>query len=348
MGSEFFWFYDLLAAAVIAGYIYRGAKKGAVGVLIGAAAAIIAFAAALVFSGPVSERLYDSFIRDGLKGYMSDRLGSAIDYEIIDGFSETDMSKALIKGVYLSDIDLEYDERGKAMLDLSSVDLTETGIENVDLSGFGIGEDFSYSGIKAGNITVTENEVKRYGLGNILLARIISVNLGSGRVVQAFADVGNKMSETISPALSGFGDGLAKGGTDAVYSVAVSILTASGKSFGDRIMEDIVDPMVLTPLRLIVFCVIFGLVMLILGIAANISKLIDRIPVVSSVNGFLGAVLGLLEGAVILLLICLIIKLLIALCGSDLVFINETVIEKTYLFRHIYSVDLLKLVGMTV
>ena len=65
----------------------------AVGVLISSLAAIIAFIAAFAFSGPVSEGIYDKFIRGKVDAAVSENLGTAFDREMITGLSKVDMNK---------------------------------------------------------------------------------------------------------------------------------------------------------------------------------------------------------------------------------------------------------------
>ena len=343
MGSEFFWFFDIAVLGIFAANIYRGAKKGAVTVLIGAAAAIIAFIVAFAFNGLISEKIYDSFIRSHVEDYMSEKLGDSINSEVIKGLSETDMSEAVVNGTYLRDIEITYDDKRHADLDMSAVDLTRTGVQYADLTGFGIDEYFDWSHVKLGHIDVTETDVKKYGLGNIVLARIISSNLTSHTVTKAFSDIGDKLAETISPSLKNLGSDLSSGSNDAIYSFVVSILTAAGQTFGDRIMDDIITPTVMVPLRAIVFCLLFGIVLLVLGMIANAAKIINKIPIVSSVNGVAGALLGLVEALVIILLLCVIIKLVSALCGDSVVFLNSNTIDRTIIFRYFYAFDPLSL-----
>ena len=346
MGSEFFWFLDAAVVAVAAALIFRGAKKGAVAVLIKAVSAIVAFIIAFIGCGIASEKIYDAFVRSRIEDYIEERLGDTINYELIAGLSDTDMSRAKLGDTYLSDIEINYDERGTALIDLSSVDLTETGITDADLKAFGIGSSFDYSLIKAGHLEVTEQEVKKYGIGNIVLSYIIASNITSGSVFRAFTDIGDKITETNSPSLSGLGNSLSSGSKDAIYSLVVSIITSAGGKMGDRIMNDIITPTVTVPLKAIVFCIIFTLVILILNIIANVSKLINKIPIVSSVNGIVGAVLGLAEAIVVIELICIIIRFVIALCGDSLVFLNEPAIQRTFIFRFFYATDPLKLLGI--
>lgn len=343
MGSEFFWFFDIAIIGIIAANIYRGAKKGAVTVLISAVAAVVALIVAFAFCNTVSEKIYDSFIRSNIESYMTEKLGNSIDNEMIKGLSQTDMSEAIINGTYLRDIEIEYDDKRRADIDMSVVDLTRTGVQYADLSGFGIDEYFDWSYVKLGHLDVTETDVEKYGLGNIVLARIISSNITSQTVTRAFTDIGDKLAETVSPSLKDLGNDLSAGSNDAVYSFVVSILTAADQTFGDRIMDDIITPTVMIPLKAIVFCVLFAVVVAILSIIANAAKLINKIPIVSSVNGVLGATLGLLEAIISILLICVIIKLLIAMCGDSLVFLNSNTIDKTFLFRYFYAFDPLSL-----
>lgn len=345
MGSEFFWFLDLMVLAVLAIFIYRGAKKGAVGVIISAVTAVAAFAAAFVLSGTVSENIYGSFIKEQISGYIDSNIQTAVGGEMIPGLSETDMSKALIKDTPLADIELSFDDNGKAKLDLSSVDLTDTGLQEADLSTFGINADFDYSNVRAGIITVTQDELEKYGLGNIVLARIIAANLASDKIESALAGLGDKMSGTFSSGLRSFGKDLATGSSDAVYTVVITMISAATADYGATIMDNIVTPMVLPPLKIIVFLLIFAAVALILTLIANVSKIINHIPVISSANGIIGAILGLVEAVIVLLIMCLVLKFLITVCADQLVFINSTTVEKTFIFRHIYALDPMSLFG---
>ncbi|MBO6232007.1 MAG: CvpA family protein [Ruminiclostridium sp.] len=345
MGSDFFWFLDAVVIAAAAAMIFRGAKRGGVAVLISAAAAIVAFIAAFIGCTPISDKIYDSFIRSKVEEYMSERLGNAVDSEMISGLSQTDMMKTKLGDIYLSDLKIEYDDKNTAMIDLSSADLTETGIQNADLTGFGISRTFDWSLVKAGHITVTASEVKKYGIGNIVLSRIIASNMASADVFRAFSDVGNKLADTISPSLRDLGKDLADGSTDAVYTFVVSIITMAGGTVGERIMDDVITPTVMFPLKAVVFFLIFAIVVLILSLIANASKIINKIPIVSSVNGVVGAVLGLAEALITLMLICVVIRFVISVWGNSLVFINEQTISRTFLFRHLYAFDPLTLLG---
>ena len=158
MGSQFFWFLDLLTLAVFAVYIFRGAQKGAVGVIISAAAAIVAVIAAITLSGPISEGIYDNLIKEKVGAHIDTSVSSVIENGTGRERRKIDMSKAKLDGEYLSEITPEFDSSGKAKLDLSSVDLSETGAEPDDLSSFGLDKDIDLTDLRAGIVTMTKED----------------------------------------------------------------------------------------------------------------------------------------------------------------------------------------------
>lgn len=344
MGSEFFWFYDVLLAAIIIAMVFKGSKKGAVAVLISAVSAIISFLLAFIFCGPVSDGIYGSFIEKPLKGYIDEQFENAVDIEIIKGLSDIDMNKAVIGGKYLSETKVSFEEKNSVIIDLSSVDLSGTGAKEADLSVFGIGEDFNYGEIKIGNITVTKEEYEKYGLGNIVLARALAANIESGSIFEAFEAVGEKISEVLPVGFGNFGEKVSEGRGDSVYSLVLSVIYSGSSGIGSGILSDVIDPIVLVPLKIIVFLVIFAVLMLILNIIAQAAKLINKIPVISSVNELLGAVLGFAEAVIVLMIICFVVRFIIS-ASDSLVFLNEQTIEKTFIFKHIYNLDPLKLLS---
>ncbi|MCR4781106.1 MAG: CvpA family protein [Ruminiclostridium sp.] len=339
MGSEFFWFLDLLALAIFAVHIYRGATKGAVAVLISAVSAVLALIVAFSFSGMISESLYNSLIKDKVESYVENSIESAFGGGGQDTRSDIDMSKAMIKDKYLSEITMKFDATDRATLDLSSVDLSETGIGDADLSPFGLSDETDLQNVSAGTVTVMKADYEKYGIENIVLARVIAANIASEKLENSLNEIGGKLSETYAVNLKNFGKDLSAGSSDAIYSVVVALVSANAADYGEQIMEHIVSPMVLPPLRIIIFLVLFILTVTILNLIASVTKLINRIPVLGKVNGVLGAVLGFIESIIMLLILCLVMKLAITLCGNSLVFINEPTIDKTFIFRFFYALN---------
>lgn len=341
MGTSFFWFYDIVLLAVIAGVTFHGMKKGGVAVIISTIAVIAAFLAASAGSSIISEALYTSYIREPLTGYIDEKIDAALGDNIVSDLEKVDMSKAVVGGKFLSTIELEPDSSGKITLDLSDIDLTETGMENADFSMFGVDENFDYSLVKVGNVEITEHELQNNSLEAIVLARVLTTNIKSGDMFEAFEAVGAKISETSPMIFGNYSEEISNGDSDIIYNLVLSVTDFGYESRGEAVIAKIIDPIIISPLRIILFFVIFGVVVAILEAIANASKIINRIPVISSANELLGGVLGLIKAVIVIFVISIGIQFLISVTNDSLVFINSFTIDKTIFFKHVYNFDLI-------
>jgi len=284
MGTSFFWFYDILLLAIIAGVTFRGLKKGGVAVIIDTISVIIAFIVAFVGSTALTDMVYENYIEEPLSDYINENVDSVLGENLITDLEKIDMSKAVVGGQFLGTIELKPDSTGKATLDLSDIDLTETGIENADLSMFGITEGFDYSLVKVGNVEITENELKNNSLETIVLARVLTTNIKSGSMFKVFEDIGDKMSEALPLVLGNYSKEIENGDSDIIYSLILSVTDFGYETRSEAILSNIIDPIVVVPLKIIFFLLIFTIVSLVLTAIANAAKLINHIPLISSAN----------------------------------------------------------------
>ena len=197
------------------------------------------------------------------------------------------MSKAVIGGKFLSTIELEPNASGKIILDLSDIDLTETGMENADFSMFGINEGFDYSLVKVGNVEITERELKNNTIESIVLARVLTTNIKSGEIFTAFESIGEKISEVIPFIFKNYSAEISDGDSDILYTLVLSVTDFSYATRSEAILANIIDPIIITPMRIILFLLIFIIVSFVLELIANGTKIINEIPVLSSVNEFI-------------------------------------------------------------
>lgn len=344
MGTSFFWFYDILLLAIIAGVTFRGLKKGGVAVIIGTLSVLVAFIAAFAGSTALTDMVYKNYIEEPLAGYIDENVDSVLGENIITDMQKIDMSKAVVGGKFLNTIELTPDSTGKVTLDLSDIDLTETGIQNADLSIFGINSGFDYSLVKVGIVEISEHELKNNSLETIVLARVLAANTKSGNLFEAFENIGNKISEAIPVVFDNFSKDIENGNSDIIYSLILSVTDLSYNSRSEAILSNIIDPIVIVPLRIIFFLIIFTVVILILNAIANASKIINHIPLISSVNELLGGILGFVKAIIIILIICIFVRFLISLTGDSLLFINTYTIENTLFFKYVYDFDIFSLV----
>lgn len=343
MGTSFFWFYDIVLLAVIAGVTFRSMKKGGVGVIISTVAIIIAFIVAFVGSNAISGAIYTNYIEEPLMDYIDEKVDGALGENVLSDLQKIDMSKAVVGGQFLGNMELTPDSSGEITLDLSDIDLTETGMQDIDLTVFGIGENFDYSLVKVGNVEISENELKERSIESIVLARVLTANLQSGELFTAFEDIGKEISEAIPVVFADYSEEISHGNSDIIYNLVLSVTDMGYENHGKAVLSNIIDPIVIVPLKIILFLLIFTIVAVILEGIANASKIINRIPVISSANEILGGILGIVKAAIIILVICIGVQFLISVTEDSLVFINTSTIQETVFFKHIYNLDLINL-----
>lgn len=343
MGTSFFWFYDIVLLAVVAGVTFRSFKKGGVGVIISTAAVIIAFIAAFIASNAISDAVYTNYIEEPLMNYIDETVDNALGDNAVNELEKIDMSKAVVGGQFLGDMKPEPDSSGEITLDLSDIDLTETGMQDADLTVFGIGEGFDYSLVKVGNVEISARELENRSLESIVLARVLTANIESGELFTAFKDIGAKISDALPVVFDDYSEKISDGNSDIIYNLVLSVTDMGYENHGRAVLANIIDPIVIVPLRIVLFLIIFTVVAVALEALANASKIINRIPVISSANEALGGILGLVKSAVIILVICISIQFLISVTGDSLVFINTGTIQETIFFEHIYNLDLVNL-----
>ena len=68
---------------------------------------------------------------------------------------------------------------------------------------------------------------------------------------------------------------------------------------GKAVLDNVAKPVVLVPLRTIIFVVLFILIFIILSILIKATSVINKLPLIGQLNSLLGGVAGLLQGLVI-------------------------------------------------
>jgi len=136
----------------------------------------------------------------------------------------------------------------------------------------------------------------------------------------------------------------------ATLNVDSQILTASiGKSVEGTtqnialyMTDNIFAPASMLILRGIFFFIIFAVASFAINRICGVLRLVNKIPIVGSVNSFFGALIGLLEGVLVLTVVAVAVSLLIRLLPEPRTFFSNDVINNTIIFKHIYSFDPLK------
>ncbi len=337
MGTEFFWFYDVILIAIIIGMIFLGVKRGFVRMLLSLVSVAVAFVAALVISDGVSSWIYDSFVEQNLKASITDTINDAIGENVVTELTKVDMDKAIIGGRPIASMDnsLKVDDAGKITLDLSSVNLKMTGIDKIDLTGIGFDKNTDYANIKIGKVQVYETAVKEHGLGNIVLAQVLSDRIMNTPFGKTIEDIVKSIDEAL-PFLGLDENMLTQSDSTLLSDIVVSILKSAGNP-GQSVLDNIVKPVVLIPMRTIIFIILFIVISILLSFVIKATSLINKIPLIGTLNEFLGAIMGLVHGVFIIFVVVIVLNMVITLTENTLIFLNESTIDKSFVFSWIYN-----------
>jgi hypothetical protein len=346
MGTEFSWFYDLLVVAIIFGVTFRCFKRGFVSSVVGLVAVIASFVAALILSGFLTNAIYNNLIRERAIEYIDNSLENIIDIEPLAMLPELDLSKIMINEVNasreivgsipLSEIPQTLDAAGKIDVNLSSVDLSRTGIGNLDLAFLGITPE-ALSSIDAGRATITAAELANSDFETLILAKVLTNTLQNGTEFDALANAAETVGNFIPQVSGSFNAGV----SEAVTQVMVTIIDSGKTGITAALVDNLIAPFVLIPLRTLIFFILFAIICVVMSFIAKKLAIINRIPLVGGVNSVLGGVTGLLKSAVIILLICIGVNILITVTGNNIIFLNTMTIEESFIFRHIYNFEFL-------
>ncbi|MCL2637791.1 MAG: CvpA family protein [Oscillospiraceae bacterium] len=346
MGTQFSWFYDLLIIIVVVGVTFRCFKRGFVSTVVGMVAVIVSFLLALFLSGLTAGAIYNGLIRNRAIDYIDQSLGGITDTAPLSMLPELDLSQImlnevsqsgeLIRSTPLSDIDKTLDTVGKIDVNLNSVDLSGTGIDKLDLEFLGIDiEDLS--SINAGRATITAAELVNNDFETLVLAKLLTNTLQNGAEFDALVGAVNAVGDFV-PQISGSFSGAAN---DAITQVMVTIIESGRDGISAALVDNIIKPVILIPMRTLIFFILFVIICLVTSFIAKKLEIINRIPLVGGVNSFLGGLTGLLKSAVIILLVCIGLNILITITGNNIIFINTMTIEESFIFRHIYNFEFL-------
>lgn len=341
MGTQFAWFFDAAIIVILVVFLFNGLRKGFVSVILGLVSLIVAFAVALPVSEIGSKAIYDNIVEDAVSEEINDQLSDAFNTETLTKLKSLDIGKAKINDKALSEIEIIPDSTGKAKLDMTKLDLSETGIDNLTLTAFGISEDISLSAMNLGNMEITSEELDKYGKNRTVLAAILAENLSNGSAFSSVSGALDSMEKAIPSFMSGITESITSGESTVKRKIVLCILDTDTDNFARTITDNLVKPVVLVPVRALIFTVTFVIILIVLTLLSKLLKGINKIPIIGGVNKILGAVAGIAQGFIVLFLICIFTQLIISISGNDLMVLNTMTIDETSIFRRIYYFEFL-------
>lgn len=230
---------------------------------------------------------------------------------------------------------------GKISIDLSRLDLSETGIDNADLSSLGVSEDKDFSYVNLGMVEYSLTDVEKYGIDTLILSSVLAEEIKSGTALGTVTNI----IETVSNSLPFFvSDSSAQSGGDTsiLEKISASALSAvQSDNLSHRIADDIIRPVLLVPMRTLIFTAIFVIIVIIVNLLAKLFKAVNEIPVIGGINKLFGAFAGFVQGTIVIFLVCIFVQVIVSLTGNEIIFLNTMTIDETHIFKYIYYFDFL-------
>lgn len=114
-------------------------------------------------------------------------------------------------------------------------------------------------------------------------------------------------------------------------------------TISESIVDNFIGPLIIILLEVILFAILFIFIRLFFRWLVRVTSGIRRVPVIGTVNGLLGAVMGALLAVAYLMIAGMIIDIIILFTGDGLTAVNMQVINSTNLFLLFYKINPLRL-----
>lgn len=122
-------------------------------------------------------------------------------------------------------------------------------------------------------------------------------------------------------------------GVEASLDGAVNL---ESSKIASVVESSVIRPVVEPLLQTVIFIATLIILMLVVTLLAKGSKAFNRVPVIGGINSFLGALMGIINGGVLLCAAAAVISLIISAKGSSQ-YLSADIISNTYLFKWIYN-----------
>lgn len=301
MGTQFWWFFDAVTAAVLLVVVFLAGRKGFAKTLImtiGCAASILL---GVALSGAVSGFVYGSAIEHGNVKNLKETLSS------------TDLSadtKTYIEG-------LGYNVK------VNDNKVAEIFLEGGDLNG----ALYKYVNNINGKIVDTEENFRQkmtQGFAEIMgsvFTKALSDYAGEAVHDKIITDM-SKLPEAIMLI-----ETQAQAADVTDYSEAAKLLE---KEYSADAYKDMISLIAFAAVSVVVLLVVMNIAR-----KMNEGEAIGRVGDIA--DHVIGGVFGVIEAAVLMLIVASLVRLVVMFGSSEMILFNEESINKTYVFKHIYE-----------
>lgn len=127
------------------------------------------------------------------------------------------------------------------------------------------------------------------------------------------------------------------GGMTGIEEKLLTNEVATKQDIGATITDLIITPTIEPLMRAIIYIILFAIMAIIVSWIARFLTRFNSIPILGPINSLLGGAMGIAQAAVIFYLIAFVVGIVVAVTSGSLVYLNNDVISKTYLFKLFYT-----------
>lgn len=300
MGSQFWWFYDVAAAAVILVAVFINARRS----VSKAAASLMAFVLGLFVAVAASGSIAGSIYKNTVKSSNTDKIEKALEDESI-----TQKTKSYIESLGYNVV-------------VKEENLEKIFKENSSDSSYGdvYGDLYSYVNNINGRVVDTEEAFKEKmteGFAGIV-SDIVSVNLNryaAETAAETVADDPDSMSELLAL-------------TQEEYM----------KSAAEYIEENYISSAYTTIIKLLSFVILAIVIIIAVKLFAHaIFESGSGYSELSIGEHICGAIIGIIIGIAAVVLAAVIIRTYAVFGSGEMLFFNDEVIDRTLFFKYVYK-----------
>ncbi len=205
-------------------------------------------------------------------------------------------------------------------------------------------------------VEMSESEISQIMSGSSDFFAGLATEMRKNGSPESEKDIASGVRDAATPRLL---DSLFSGASDSIYirqaldtisqagekveQVISSLVSGSAQRAAETVERELVAPTVKWILKAIIFIICLFILRLIIKPLSETLTVVNKIPVVGSVNVLMGAALGIVEGAVFVYVCAVAVKAIIKLSSNSLIFFNTDTVNSTRLFIHFYNFDILSL-----
>ncbi len=154
------------------------------------------------------------------------------------------------------------------------------------------------------------------------------------KIAATLAESGSVDLAALAQQYAGFlPDSFRQSVVESVSGALAGSLQSNAAQMAGALVTEVIQPLITPVLSIVLFFVAFALCRMVVSLLGTVMGLVNRIPVLGTVNRGLGFVGGFMAGAVDLFLVLCVVWALIVVTGGSLPLLNDQVLASSWFYQ---------------